>query len=57
MPQLIVSVFIIYVGLKLIAGKKEELKSGIDNDTKKKDVYPLMIEEMETSDKMGESNE
>lgn len=41
-PQLIVSVFIIYVGIKLITGKREEFK---------KDIQPLMIEEAQISDK------
>lgn len=48
-PQLIVSIFIIYIGIKLIVGKKAELKKESNSDTQKKEVYPMMIQEIETS--------
>ncbi|ROR29435.1 hypothetical protein EDD66_103373 [Mobilisporobacter senegalensis] len=53
-PQLIVSLFIIYVGIKLISGKKEELKSEKDFQPQDDTVHDVVIQEIEIKDNAEE---
>lgn len=53
-PQLIVSLFIIYIGIKLISGKKEELKSEKDFQPQDNTVHDVVIQEIEIKDNTEE---
>lgn len=53
-PQLIISFLIICVGIKLITGKKEELKSERDFDVQDNTVHDVIIREIEVNDNTEE---